>query len=68
MNEHKQDGTNLERDKSAFEIGGKPGEGGQSDIQDELRDKNELQEEFTGMAQTGEQDFARDGQGAKDPK
>ena len=52
-------------DKSAFQIGDKPGEGGQSDIQDELRDRDELQEEFTGMAATGEQEFATDGHGAR---
>jgi hypothetical protein len=59
---HRQEGE----DRSAFQIGDKPGEGGQRDIQDELRDHDELQEqeEFTGMAATGEQSFAKDGQGA----
>lgn len=57
---HKQEGE----DRSAFQIGEKRGEGGQRDIQDELRDHDELQEEFTGMAATGEQNFAKDGQGA----
>ena len=66
MAERKQDENQHEgEDRSAFQIGGKPGEGGQQDIQDELRDHDELQEEFTGMAATGEQDFAKDGQGAQ---
>ena len=34
----KQEGA----DRSAFQIGDKPGEGGQRDIQDELRDHDEL--------------------------
>ena len=67
MDQIKQDKAKLEgEDKSAFQIGDQPGEGGQRDIQDELRDKDELQEDFTGMAKTGEQDFAKDGQGAKE--
>lgn len=62
--EQRQEGE----DKSAFQIGDQPGEGGQSDIQDELRDQNELQEDFTGMAKTGEQGFVKDGQGAKEQR
>lgn len=60
--EQRQEGE----DRSAFQIGEKRGEGGQRDMQDELRDDDELQEgEFTGMATTGEQNFAKDGQGAQ---
>ena len=69
MNQDKQKQAELEnQDKSAFQIGDKPGEGGQRDIQDELHDKDELQEEedFTGMAKTGEQDLAKHGQGARE--
>ena len=64
--EHRREGE----DRSAFQIGDQLGEGGQSDIQDELRDKDELQEQedFTGMAKTGEQDFAKDGHGAKEQR
>ena len=55
---HRQEGE----DRSAFQIGEKPGEGGQRDI---LTDTAEApDEEFTGMAKTGEQAFAKDGQGA----
>lgn len=59
--QHRQEGE----DRSAFQIGEKRGEGGQRDIQDELGDHDELQEEFTGMAATGEQNFAKDGHGAR---
>ena len=50
-------------DRSAFQIGDQRGEGGQQDMQDELHDRNELQKEFVGMAQTGEQ-TAKDEHGA----
>ena len=55
---HRREGE----DRSAFQIGDKPGEGGQRDI---LTDTVEApDEEFTGMAKTGEQAFAKDGHGA----
>ena len=53
-------------DRAAFQIGEKPGEGGQRDMQDELRDEDEL-EESDEVAETGEQAFAKDGQGAPQP-
>ena len=55
---HRQEGE----DRFAFQIGEKPGEGGQRDILTDTAESPD--EEFTGMAKTGEQAFAKDGQGA----
>ena len=65
MNEQPKERQETQ-DRSAFEIGDERGEGGQRDLQDEHRDEDELPEkdEFVGMAATGEQNFAKDGQGA----
>ncbi len=54
--------------KPAFQqLGDDQGEGGQRDIQADISSSEDAPaEEFTGTAKTGEQSFAKDGQGAGD--
>jgi hypothetical protein len=55
----------MSKDKAFHQIGDDKGEGGQADIKPEQRDEEDaLAEDFAGMAKTGEQSFAKDGQGA----
>ena len=62
-----QDRSKAE-DKPAFQqLGDDQGEGGQRDITADIRSSEEApSEEFTGTAKTGEQSFAKGGQGAGD--
>jgi hypothetical protein len=54
------------QDKAAFQqLGDDHGEGGQRDIDADSSDDVPT-EDFVGMAKTGEQNFAKDGQGAPD--
>lgn len=54
------------QDKAAFQqLGDDQGEGGQRDINADGSD-DAPSEDFVGMAKTGEQNFAKDGQGAPD--
>jgi hypothetical protein len=59
---------NEGQDKSAFQqLGDNQGEGGQRDIKADIRGSEDApEEEFVGQAKTGEQSFAKDGQGAGD--
>ena len=62
MTKDKSERVQESQDRSAFQIGDEVGEGGQRDI---ITDTVETpDEEFAGMAKTGEQTFAKDGQGA----